>query len=55
MSDKNKSTKHKYVEIECPECGYMKAYKDDCKTLTSYKCMKHSCRHNWFIHKRQTK
>ena len=55
MKNKNQSTKDKYVYIECPECGYNRAYKDEWKTLTSYKCMKHSCKHNWFIHKDRLK
>ncbi|UNY40041.1 hypothetical protein KLEB273_gp109 [Bacillus phage vB_BauM_KLEB27-3] len=46
---KGNSYKHRYVEKICPECGHNKAYKDEWRTRNSYKCMKRSCRHNWFI------
>ena len=46
------SYKERYVkDVICPECGNMSAYKDEWHTKISYKCMKRSCKHNWFVDK----
>lgn len=46
---KGYSYKDRYLkDKECPECGGMSVYKDEWHTKISYKCMKRSCRYNWF-------
>ena len=41
--------KHRYVKDKiCPECGGNSAYRDEWGNRVSFKCMKRSCRHNWF-------
>lgn len=45
---KGNQYKERYVEKECPECGYERAYRDEWTQTISYKCMRRSCRHNWF-------
>ena len=45
---KGKSYKERYIEGQCPECGYTTIYRDEWAQTISYKCMKRSCRHNWF-------
>lgn len=40
--------KDRYVEKQCPECGYAKSYKDEWRTKISYKCLRRNCRYNWF-------
>lgn len=46
---KGNSYKDRYVEIECPECGHGRAYKDTWKTRIAYTCLKRSCRWKWYI------
>ena len=48
---KGNSYKDRYVQLECPECGNMSAYKDEWHTKISYKCLRRKCRHNWFVDK----
>ena len=46
---KGYSYKDRYVKDKpCPECGGLSAYRDEWNTQISYKCMKRSCRYNWF-------
>lgn len=45
---KGNTYKDRYVEKECPECGHMKAYKDEWRTRVAYSCMKRSCRNKWY-------
>lgn len=45
---KGNTYKDRYVQGECPECGYHTIYKDEWTQTISYKCMKRSCRHQWF-------
>jgi hypothetical protein len=45
---KGNSYKDRYVEVECPECGYHKAYKDEWKGKYAYTCLKRSCRKKWY-------
>lgn len=47
--------KDRYVEVECPECGYNKAYRDEGNTIISFKCLKRNCRYNWIEHKKPIK
>lgn len=46
---RGRSYKDRYIKDKiCPECGGNSVYKDEWATRYSYKCMKRSCRHNWF-------
>ena len=46
---KGYSYKERYIhDKNCPECGGNSIYKDEWATQISYKCMKRSCRYNWF-------
>lgn len=41
--------KDRYIHDKmCPECGGTSVYKDEWATRFSYKCMRRSCRHQWF-------
>lgn len=46
---KGNSYKDRYVEIECPVCSNMKAYKDTWRTKIAYTCLKRSCRNKWYV------
>lgn len=46
---KGNTYKDRYVEVECPECKHMKAYKDEWTTRIAYTCMKRSCRKKWYV------
>lgn len=44
--------KDRYIHDKmCPECGGTNVYKDEWHITISYKCMKRSCRYNWFEQK----
>lgn len=44
--------KDRYVyDKVCPECGGTSIYKDEWNTITSYKCIKRSCRYQWYENK----
>lgn len=44
------SYKDRYVkDVVCSECGGNSAYRNDMHTMVSYKCMKRSCRHQWYV------
>lgn len=46
---KGYSYKDRYIhDKNCPECGGNSIYRDEWATRISYKCMKRSCRYNWF-------
>lgn len=46
---KGYSYKDRYIHDKmCPECGGTSVYKDEWATRFSYKCMRRSCRHQWF-------
>lgn len=46
---KGYSYKDRYIHDKmCPECGGTSVYKDEWATRISYKCMRRSCRKNWF-------
>lgn len=46
---KGRSYKERYIHDKvCPECGGTSVYRDEWATQISFKCMKRSCRHNWF-------
>lgn len=49
---KGYSYKDRYVNDQmCPECGGTSVYRDEWHTTISFKCMKRSCRYNWFAQK----
>lgn len=46
---KGYSYKDRYINDKmCPECGGTSIYRDVWHTTVSFKCMKRSCRYNWF-------
>lgn len=46
---KGYSYKERYLKDKmCPECGGTSVYKDEWNTTISFKCMKRTCRYNWF-------
>lgn len=49
---KGYSYKDRYINDKmCPECGGSSVYRDEWNTTVSFKCMKRSCRYNWFEQK----
>lgn len=49
---RGRSYKDRYLkDVICEECGGSSVYKDDWGTTISFKCLKRSCKHNWFEHK----
>lgn len=53
---KGNSYKDRYVEDKfCPECGGTSIYKDEWSSVISYKCIRRSCRYQWFEHKNKPK
>ena len=41
--------KDRYVDDKiCPECDGISVYRDEWSTIVSYKCLRRSCRHQWF-------
>lgn len=41
--------KDRYVDDKiCPECDGTSVYRDEWSTIVSYKCLRRSCRHQWF-------
>ena len=46
--------KDRYIDDKiCPECGGTSIYKDEWSTIISYKCIRRSCRYQWFENKNQ--
>lgn len=49
---RGRSYKDRYIKDKiCEECGGNSIYRDDWGSTVSYKCLKRSCRHNWFEQK----
>lgn len=48
--------KDRYVDDKiCPECGGNSIYRDEWNTVISYKCIRRSCRYQWFESKNPEK
>lgn len=45
---KGNTYKDRYVEKECPECSYPKAYRDTWRTKFAFTCQSRQCRHKWY-------
>lgn len=52
---KGNTYKDRYVDKECPECGHVRAYKDEWKTRIAYTCLKRACRNKWYEKKAVSK
>lgn len=48
---KGNTYKDRYVDKICPECGHVRAYKDEWKTRIAYTCLKRACRHKFYENK----
>ena len=49
---RGRSYKDRYLKDKiCDECGGNSVYRDDWGSTISFKCLKRSCRHNWFERK----
>jgi hypothetical protein len=48
---KGNTYKDRYVDKDCPECGHVRAYKDEWRTRNAYTCLKRACRHKWYTNK----
>lgn len=53
---KGNSYKDRYINNKiCPECSGTSVYKDEWNTITSYKCLRRSCKHQWVEDKNRKK